>query len=98
VSSASLPSLVAPDLRVVVARRALSARRRVRARHRIAALMLVKPAIEPGWERSFLAGVAAFVDARAARCSTLCPPVRRQERRHAGRERTPVCVAVEKSR
>jgi hypothetical protein len=56
----SLPSLVAPDLRVVVARRALSTRRHVHARHRTAALMLVRSAIKPGGE-AFLAGVAVIV-------------------------------------
>jgi hypothetical protein len=57
--------------------------------------MLVMPAIEPGWERSFLAGVAAFVDARAARYPAPCPLVRRHERRHAGRARTTACVTAE---
>jgi hypothetical protein len=81
-------------IQVMVARRALSARRHVHARHRAAALMLVRPGFEPGWERSFLAGATAFVDARVARCSTLCPSVRRHERRHAGCARTPACVAA----
>jgi hypothetical protein len=57
-------SVVAPGLRAVVARRTSSARRRVPARHRAATLMLVMPAIEPGWEPS-LAGAAAYTDARA---------------------------------
>jgi hypothetical protein len=49
----------------VVARQALSARRHVHARHHAAALMLVRPAIEPGWE-AILAGAAVVVSARAS--------------------------------
>jgi hypothetical protein len=48
--------------------------------------------------KSFLAGAAAFVDARAARCSAPCLPVRRHERWHAGHARTPTCVNTEQSR
>jgi hypothetical protein len=47
--------------------------------------------------KSFLAGAAAFIDARAACCSTLCFPVCRHERRHAGHVRTLACVAAEQS-
>jgi hypothetical protein len=98
VSPLTFTSLVAPGLRVLVACRASSACRHVPARHRAAVLMLVMPAIEPGWERLFLAGVATFVNARAAHCPAPCPPARRHEHRHAGRARTPACVAAEQSR
>jgi hypothetical protein len=60
--------------------------------------MLVMLAIDPGWENLFLAGAATFVDAHAARCSALCSPVHRHERRHAGRARTPACFVAEQNR